>query len=405
MGSGKSDSGWDETLQHLASLRTSGLALLDGGFATHLEDALGQDISSSSLWSASLIESEEGSKAIIQTHLDFLRAGADVVSTSTYQASDLAFRMAGQTSERAERLLIKSVQLAQQAREDYARSQPSAGKPLLLLSLGPYGSALSNGCEYTGDYFVPDVDRRIFDGPAASLRDVEDFHYTRLRTIASSPVWSCVDVIAFETIPRLDEAAAIRNALQRLFREYTHKLSYTSFVFPKGLHLPWPVQENEDADQDMAHLLEVVLGDDRSGQPSPLDGVGINCTKPRFLNRLVANMTSALAQVKRSEKSYLFVSRCSASVMLGSTKRADVRISSLLQLYPDGGLVWDGINRVWTGGEENAESSTLSWCDLVMEAAKVAKGSMSPWGGCFVGGCCKATSSDIAALRARLDVQ
>jgi homocysteine S-methyltransferase len=88
----------------------------------------------------------------VQTHLAFLSAGADVVSTSSYQASALAFRLAGISADKAEQLLVKSVQLAQQAREQYLAldSTRERYRPLLLLSLGPYGAALSNGseCEY-----------------------------------------------------------------------------------------------------------------------------------------------------------------------------------------------------------------------------------------------------------------
>ena len=392
---------------------------------------LGQDISSSSLWSASLIESDQGSKAIVQTHLDFLQAGADVVSTSTYQASTLAFQMAGHSSERAEQLLVKSVQLAQQARETFAQSNPQARKPLLLLSLGPYGSALSNGCECeekeirempqkekkiytdffllfpldTGDYFVPDTEKRIYQGPPVSQEDMEEFHFFRIKTIASSPTWSFVDVIAFETIPRLDEAIAIRRALRRIFSLYPRRFSYASFVFPKGNHLPWPVQQDESKDQDMNELLDEVLGNDKEGHASPLSGVGINCTKPKFLNKLVKNMTFALPQVKREEKPYLFVSgsddvKKKESVCVCVC--ADL-VSPLLQLYPDGGLVWDGIKRVWKE-EKGTETSSLSWSDQVMNAADLAtQKTTSSWGGCFVGGCCKATTSDIAALRSRVD--
>lgn len=118
--------------------------------ATHLEDALGHDISSSPLWSAALLDSQQGSAAIAQTHDDFLHAGANVVSTSTYQASALAFALAGQTSQRADELLVKSVQLAHDARERFHRSSSqgaTAPRPLLSLSLGPYGAALSNGVE------------------------------------------------------------------------------------------------------------------------------------------------------------------------------------------------------------------------------------------------------------------
>lgn len=70
------------------------------------------------------------------------------------------------------------------------------------------------------------------------------------------------------------------------------------------------------------------------------------------------------------------------------------------QLYPDGGLVWDGQARVWK--EDNGGTSSLAWPDQVMAAARASQ--TSPvWAGCFVGGCCKATTADIAALRARID--
>jgi len=73
-----------------------------------------------------------------------------------------------------------------------------------------------------------------------------------------------------------------------------------------------------------------------------------------------------------------------------------------MQLYPDGGLVWDGIKRVWTE-EHGAYSSSLSWSDQVMQAAKASQQGSFPWAGCFVGGCCKATAGDISALRTCLN--
>ena len=43
----------DRLAENIASIREARLAILDGGFATHLEDAYGQDLSGR-LWSASL---------------------------------------------------------------------------------------------------------------------------------------------------------------------------------------------------------------------------------------------------------------------------------------------------------------------------------------------------------------
>jgi hypothetical protein len=160
---------------------------------------------------------------------------------------------------------------------------------------------------------VPNVETRSKDGPPVTLKDLEAFHYDRLRILASSPSWIHVDLIAFETIPRLDEAIAIRRALRRIFSVYKSKFSYASFVFPSGFHLPWPPaqqseQSSDTKEEDMKRLLDEVLGDDEAGHSSPLNGVGINCTKPKFLAGLVKNMTSALINVKRVQRTYLFVS-------------------------------------------------------------------------------------------------
>lgn len=55
--------------------------LLDGGMGTALE-LMGHNIADSPLWSASMIEKNPG--AVMQAHLDFLDAGADIIITNTY---------------------------------------------------------------------------------------------------------------------------------------------------------------------------------------------------------------------------------------------------------------------------------------------------------------------------------
>jgi S-methylmethionine-dependent homocysteine/selenocysteine methylase len=62
----------------------SPLAVLDGGLATELERK-GVNLSDDPLWSAKvLIEAPE---KILQCHLDYLNAGAQIIETSTYQAT------------------------------------------------------------------------------------------------------------------------------------------------------------------------------------------------------------------------------------------------------------------------------------------------------------------------------
>lgn len=56
--------------------------------ATHLETALGQDLTSS-LWSAALLQDDtpradgtlSGVQAIMRAHIDFLEAGADIIES------------------------------------------------------------------------------------------------------------------------------------------------------------------------------------------------------------------------------------------------------------------------------------------------------------------------------------
>lgn len=159
---------------------------------------------------------------------------------------------------------------------------------------------------------MPDLSSssRARSGPSVSPQDLEAFHRNRLATIASSSAWAYVDLLAFETIPRLDEAVAIRRALQRIFSTYARKPAYASFVFPRGQRLPWPSRDDGPGEEeDMQELLEEVLGDHGQGGPLPFDGVGINCTKPRYLKQLVERMTAALPAVHRKQgKPYLFVS-------------------------------------------------------------------------------------------------
>ena len=67
----------------LQALIAEGVVPIDGGFATELE-ALGYDLTDY-LWSARLLN--DAPAAVEAVHLNFLRAGARVVITASYQAS------------------------------------------------------------------------------------------------------------------------------------------------------------------------------------------------------------------------------------------------------------------------------------------------------------------------------
>jgi len=176
----------------LAQALRDGVVVLDGGLATQLE-AGGHD-TSGDLWSARLLHDEP--QAIVDAHLAFLRAGASVVTTASYQASELGFRRHGYDDPT--RLLRSTVGLAREALAQ-ARDEGVNRRLWVAASIGPYGAVLADGSEYRGDYGLTEADLRRFHAP-------------RLRLLADAGP----DVLAVETIPDVREAAAILTELDGL---------------------------------------------------------------------------------------------------------------------------------------------------------------------------------------------
>ncbi|MCP4080221.1 MAG: homocysteine S-methyltransferase, partial [Planctomycetaceae bacterium] len=88
------------------------MKILDGGLATELESR-GHDLDDD-LWSAKLLRDQPDE--IVAAHQAFINAGAEVITSGSYQATLPGFRKAGMTSTEAENLLRLSIRLAKQAR-------------------------------------------------------------------------------------------------------------------------------------------------------------------------------------------------------------------------------------------------------------------------------------------------
>ncbi|GGN95691.1 homocysteine S-methyltransferase [Streptomyces albiflavescens] len=171
----------------LAEALSAGPVVLDGGMSNQLESA-GHDLSDE-LWSARLLA--ERPEAIVEAHLAYFEAGADVAITSSYQATFEGFAKRGISHRRAAELLGLSVELAREA----ARRAASEGvtRPLwVAASVGPYGAMLADGSEYRGRYGL-------------SVGELERFHRPRLEVLAAA----APDVLALETVPDADEARAL----------------------------------------------------------------------------------------------------------------------------------------------------------------------------------------------------
>jgi homocysteine S-methyltransferase len=217
-----------------------GAVVLDGGLSTELESR-GCDVSSA-LWSARLLRDDPG--AIVEAHAAFAAAGAQVLTTASYQATLPGFAAAGIGADEGRELMTRSVRLA---RDGLAR----AGRDgWVAASVGPYGASLADGSEYTGAY-VDDV----------TVVELRAFHRPRLEVLAAAGA----DVLACETLPAAAEVEALLGELTGL--GVPAWLSLTAVVDPDGV----PRTRRGE-------LLADVLGMARD--VDAVIAVGVNCTDP-----------------------------------------------------------------------------------------------------------------------------
>jgi homocysteine S-methyltransferase len=225
-----------------------GVVILDGALATELEQR-GANLNDA-LWSAKLLS--ENPDLIRQVHYDYILAGANVITTASYQASYPGFAAKGYTSEQATALMRLSVHLAQQAREQALAQHPAILPPLIAASVGPYGAYLADGSEYKGHYGL-------------SVEELMNFHRPRLRVLLSSGA----GLLACETIPCMEEALA----LTALLKETPEARAWLSFSCRNE-------RENCQGDELAACIAQIE-------DCEQLIAVGINCTAPQYVEALV----------------------------------------------------------------------------------------------------------------------
>jgi homocysteine S-methyltransferase len=231
------------------------LRVLDGGMATELERR-GCDISGP-LWSAHVLDASPS--VITEVHLDYLRAGADCISTGSYQISAKGYRELGRSANDSAAALRESVAIAEEARDQYSKED---GRPVFIAaSLGPYGASLHNGAEFHGRYNI-------------SFDDLVAFHGDRLAVIAGTNA----DLVALETVPSLEEARAIETAL----KEFPGISAWVSFTCKDAAH----VAHGERLAECIVALADV----------PQVVAVGINCTAPNLIATLIAEAKAATAK-------------------------------------------------------------------------------------------------------------
>jgi homocysteine S-methyltransferase len=231
--------------------------ILDGGLATQLE-AHGHDLSDR-LWSARLLLTDPD--AIEDVHLAYFRAGAQVATTASYQASIPGFASVGLDAATALSAIRRSVELADRARQRVRAERDAAGAAadelLVAGSIGPYGAMLADGSEYRGDYDP---------GPAA----LRELHAPRMDALLEAGV----DVLAIETIPSAREAGVLIDLVAE--RDARAWLSFQA--------------------QDDAHIADGTLIETAIAMADGHDAivaVGVNCTAPRHVRGLLDRMAAA----------------------------------------------------------------------------------------------------------------
>ena len=287
-----------------------GVQMLDGGMASELE-YLGSDIHGP-LWSAHVLENAP--EKIVAVHRAYIEAGAEIIETASYQVSRLGYTEVGLDPIRADAALLRSVALGRRAAGFYPDR-----RILIAASLGPYGAALHNGAEYHGDY-------------DCTFGDLVKFHRERIDVLASAPPSETADLLAFETLPSLAEAEAIKQALA----PHPDLALWFSFTCRDGQRVAHG-ELLRDCAGSIAMLPQTVA-------------VGINCTHPSMISSLIAELRAVSGKP--------------------------------IIVYPNSGEGWDAQNRCWTGTSDSREY------------AKAAR-EWSAAGAQIIGGCCRTRPAHI----------
>lgn len=281
--------------------------VLDGGMASELE-YLGANIDGP-LWSAHVLE--DAPEKILAVHRAYIEAGADCILTASYQVSRRGYIEIGLPPERADAALLRSVKLARQAAAEFPTR-----RVVVAASLGPHGAALHNGAEYHGNY-------------TCTFAELVEFHRARIHVLAAAHV---ADLLAFETLPSLEEAQAIGQAIAA----WPNLAAWFSFTCRDGHR----VAHGESLRQCAAYAATL---------PQTI-AIGVNCTHPSLIVDLIGELKAA---------------------------------STLpVVVYPNSGEGWDAEARCWTGSNDPSAYGAMA-------SAWFAAGAQ------IVGGCCRTRPAHI----------
>lgn len=333
------------------------IKILDGGLGTSLEQNHNSTFGSDTpLWSSHLLISDPAT--LLQCQKDFGDVPVDVILTATYQVSLHGFANTktadfptGIDASQVPQFLETAVKVAEDAK------QPACA---IALSVGPYGACMIPSQEYSGKY---DAAHNSGDALLA-------WHHERLEVFgAIEDIKQRVQYIALETVPRLDEVISMRRALSAVPNLFPGLPFWISCLFP-----------NEDEKIPDGSSPEDVLRamlDPSLAKAVPW-GVGINCTKVWKLDSLLRRYEASIGNL---------------------LQEGVITDWPALVLYPDGtnGEVYNTTTKQWELPEGAEREDRIPWEKQLTDTVRATE-ERGKWSQIIVGGCCKASPSDIKRL-------
>lgn len=226
--------------------------VLDGGMATSLESR-GHDLSGV-LWSARILL--EQPLEIASVHESHIAAGADIITTASYQVSAGGLTRAGFDSLLEAKLISQAVTIAKEVADSVEN------RVLVAASIGPYGATLADGSEYRGDYKI-------------TKAELKEFHKRRLEHFMLAEP----DLLAFETVPSRMEIEVITELLNETYSE-----------------LPAWISVSARNHTEISDGTDIQQAFDGISAPNLLS-LGVNCTKPEYITSLLQRIETDLPKI------------------------------------------------------------------------------------------------------------
>lgn len=170
------------------------IKLLDGSMSFPMEQ-LGYNLKNK-LWTGMALISDPD--IIKNIHKDYINAGADYISTSTYQVSYDRLQNMGYQSSEIKKVFQRSVDIVKEA----IKESRSKKEIKIVGSFGPFASYDPNASEYVGKYNSTDD-------------EIKNFHLNNINIIEETDL----DIILYETIPCLREIKILSKVLSQTNKE------------------------------------------------------------------------------------------------------------------------------------------------------------------------------------------